>query len=793
MNRRKLLQRPSGLLMGAFLGVSSLAASAQSGTNAAPTYSEGTVLLPQVSIVGSKEAASKLPASGYYLGSDELKKHNISDINRAVRQIPGVYVREEDGFGLFPNISLRGVTTERMKAVTVMEDGILSAPAPYSAPSAYYSPNVARMDGFEVLKGSSQIKYGPYTTGGAINYLSTPFTQDSEGYLKLSYGSYHELIGHFWYGDVKDLGDKGKVGFLVEGHYQSNDGFKTIDRAPDFTDTDNTGFTRVEPMVKLFWDLPTSVPNRLEFKYGFTDLDADETYLGLNDGDFRADPNRRYSSSRFDNIQTRNHRASIRHIVHPSESFSLETTGYLQYFDRNWEKLHRIRDTSIAVSPGSPNENRFGLSRALANVPGDTLTITPDAGAGVAGGAVVHAGYGILTGTAAGNLHVRNNNRSYELYGIQSVATKELTLGGMDHEFQGGVRYHYDQVDRFQWEDVYTQNAAGAITAFAPGAAGGAGDRIQETHAVALHLQDEIKWNKFTIVPGIRLELLDQQFENGTRVGAGTTGDGNQEAVAGGISVGYELSEKVNLFGGVHRGFSFAGPRSSINNNLSEETSLSFETGTRYNDAETGVYAEAIGFYTAFDDLIVGGNLGGGGAATTENVGDINSIGLELAAGYDHGRANSWAVKTPTRLSITLTDAQLDGNATNADPESIFAGGRDGSKVPYVPEYQLNAEVGLEYGKVSTFLSATYVPQTYTTAANTRHQVNSTGTPDSRVGKTDNYFVVDWTVRYAFRDNTTLFGGVKNMLNREYIASRHPHGPRPGLPRFFNVGLEMNF
>jgi Fe(3+) dicitrate transport protein len=767
MNRRILLKRPS-ILLGLCLGLSPLAATAQDAGSSAIPLEEGDILLPEVSIVGSKAAAMSLPASGAYVSGDELRKYNVSDVNRALRQVPGVYVREEDGYGLFPNVSLRGVSTERMKAVTIMEDGILSAPAPYSAPSAYYSPNIARMDGLEVLKGSSQIKYGPHTTGGAINYLSTPFTYEELGSLKLSYGAYNEVIAHLWYGDVKDLGDKGKVGFLVEGHFQTTDGFKTIDSTPDFRDGDNTGFTRVEPMVKLFWDLPTAAPNRLEFKYGFSDLDADETYLGLSNTDFSADPFRRYSASRFDNIQAQNHRVTLRHIAEPTPGLQLETTGYYQYFSRNWEKLHQLRIGGALVA-------NTGISEALE---------TP-------------AGLAILRGEAAGVFRVRNNSRDYEQVGIQSLISKQFDSGPVAHDAEIGLRYHYDEVDRFQWNLDYTQLANGTVSSITEGARGAAGDRLQETHAFAVHAQDELKWNKFTVLPGVRLETADQSYEQDMRRtdGGGTPANGNGDltALSGGISLGYEITQDWNAFAGAHRGVSLPAPRAAIRSNLDEESSLSYELGTRYNDANNAFYAEAVAFFTQFSDLIVGGNLGGGGAATTENVGDISSLGLELAAGYDYGKANSWAVNVPCRLSMTLTDAQLDGDSRNTDPESLFDGGRDGSKVPYIPEYQLNAEVGLEYGKVSSYLSGTYVPQTYTTAANTREQINSSGTPDARAGKTDNYFVMDWTVRYAFRDNTTLFGGVKNILDRNYIASRHPHGPRPGQPRFFNVGVEMNF
>jgi len=769
--KRILAHIAVGMLIAPRLGAIAQTATDSDGTS---TSAESAIVLPEIAIIGSEEAVATLPASGAYIDAESIGRYGTADIGRVMQSVPGVYSRGEDGYGLFPNISLRGVTTERMKAVTVMEDGILTAPAPYSAPSAYYSPNVARMNGLEILKGSSQIKFGPHITGGAINYLSTPIPTERRTFLKLQYGSNHELLAHVWHGATEELDKYGTVGYVVEGFFHRTDGFKTIDAAPGIGDRDDTGFTKFEPMAKISWELPFNKLHRIELKYGHTDLEADETYLGLTVGDFRANPNRRYAATRFDNINTDHHRASLRHVMELTPNLRVATTGYLQYFKRNWEKLQDVDVTATAAT---------GVNPAAALL---------DATAG--------GGLAVLRGTAAGVLNVRNNNRSYKIYGVQSAATATFDVGESEHKLEAGIRYHFDEVDRFQWEVAHTQNAVGAITAAAVGAPGSSGDRIQKSHAIALHALDEIKWNRFTLTPGARFETIDQEYNQDMRRAAGGTpasGEGRIDAIGGGASLGYEITPEWNAFVGVHQGFSIPGPRASIRNGLDEETSLSFELGTRYNNADKALRAELVFFRTDFNDLVVGGNLGGGGAATTENVGNIDSMGVEMLLAYDHGRANDWAIRTPARLSLTLTDASLDGNATNTDPESLFQGGADGNRVPYIPEYMINGEIGVEYKNAGAYLNLTYVPQTYSTASNSRAPFRGDGAggtvADARVGKTDNYFVADLNLRYEFRKNTTFFGGVKNLLDREYIASLHPYGPRPGLPRFFNVGVEMQF
>jgi len=709
-------------------------------------------------VIGSKYAVSQLPASGDFIDLNEIRMHSYDNVHQVLRKVPGVYVQEETGYGLLPNISLRGVDTHRSRKITLMEDGVLTAPAPYSAPSAYYSPTMGRMRGLEVLKGSSQVKYGPHTTGGAVNYLSTPIPHTGESYLKMLYGSFNEFVAHMYHGGMTD---SDRFGGMAEMYHRRTDGFKTIRHSSG--DDDQTGFDRSDYMVKLVWKSGEAGRQRFEVKAGYTDFEADETYLGLSEDDFSRDPYQRYYASRFDNFKGHHFRSYLKHSAELEDNLRITSTVYCNDFHRNWYKVHDIKDVQGLPAGTMP------MAEALAT-----------------GGAALST----LKGENAGIWRVRANNRDYYLWGIQAMVEASLDTAAAEHTFEAGLRYHTDQAKRFQWQDEVSIDDAGGVTAISPGEKGAAGDRVQTAKAIAAFVQDEVSRGIFTVIPGIRAEHIDNKV-NDYNKGPGRLA-GDEDVFAAGLATKCKLNEEALVFAGAYRGYSVPSPRDSIVKELEEETSTSGEIGARY--AREGVAAQLSGFYTAFEDLIVGGYVGTTSDTDAENAGNVNSYGAELKFEIDPGLLYEWGFENPIWAAFTYTRATLDGNATSEDPESTFAGGTDGNEVPYIPECQVSVGYRLKFKKLDCDVVATYVDSVYSTANNSSEHVNPvTGKLDARFGKIDSRFVVNASTRYAVRNNVAAFVNVHNLLDEDYLASRHPHGPRPGQPLTAVAGIETSF
>lgn len=765
------MRRPAAktLCHGILSGFVALHASAQ---DAAPKVKDAAEppVLQRVTITGDPLSDSQTPGSATAITAAQIQNQTYANPNRVFQQIPGVYVRDEDGYGNFPNISLRGTDGVRGAKMTVMEDGIPMSPAPYSFPADYHTPRIGRMSGVEVFKGSTQIRYGPHTTGGAINYLSTPFVSlsadgpdsRSGGYLKSTYGSYNTFFNHGWWGHAQRTG-AGTFGVLVEMYHNQSDGFRNIDKAKD-----RTGFILLEPMIRAFWEPDTGLKQRLELRFGYSDFSADETHLGLTDADLRADPLRRYASTQFDKYTSSQYRYSLRHIMEPSDSVRVETTGYYTYFRRDWYKLTDIR---------TPAGQTIALATALAT-PGEPLNI--------------------LRGDAAGTWRIRSNDRNYDTLGIQSQADWNFETGRVEHTLTTGMRLHYDDAVRFERDDLATIDNAGNLSSWVRGPQGAAGNRLENVVAWSMFAEDKMQIGRLTLKPGLRWEHMEMEYKDRATTGPDfqqviASQSGAQDALAPGIAADLGFTDTLGIFGSYYRGISNPAPRERLRGDADMETTDGFEFGARHRGKQ--IRAHLAGFYTEFDNMIANEGLGGLGAIADSNAGDARLYGVEAEVRWDALKAtdagSDWGL--PLRISGTYTRSEFIRGNPIATPGSIYAGALPGNRLPYVPELAASAGVGLEHSKVALYLDATYLDEMFGSANNATNLIDPNGNPDARHGKTESAIILDLSAHYQVTESLRLLAGISNLTDEEYITSRLPSGARANQPRAFFGGLQVRF
>lgn len=709
----------------------------------------------EVTIIGSLEEARKIAGSAHFIGEQQLRQFAYSDVQRIVREVPGVSLQIEDGYGLRPNIGIRGVATERSGRITLLEDNVLIAPAPYSAPAAYYFPTMGRMAAVEVVKGPAAITQGPYTIGGALNMASTPIPRETGGTLLTEVGQDATYRVHATYGGRSDNG----VGFLIEAHQWQSDGFQTIDRSGADTGLDVTDFT-----AKLSY-APVGSPHAIELKLQLADQDSNQSYLGLSDADFGNDALRRYGLSELDNIATEHEQAILRYSFDVTANLSVTATAYNNTHQRNWFKTEGID------LDGSVNADSFSGSSWASVV--DAVNL----GKGL--GTYTHEELqGILDGnidTAAGSVQLRSNNREYYSRGLQFGANWDGSFGGALHSVSMGLRFHEDEEDRFQRNDTYSQ-VAGKLGLDSLGTEGNAGNQVQSAEALAFYIRDEISFGDWTLSPGIRFEDIDQdrvRYKNGA---ARDFRDGRQNTAQvwlPGIGVSYQATPAFSVIGGVHKGFT--APSNSPG--VEEEVAINYELGARFQDGSLS--AELIAFVSNYDNLLgqctassgsdcVIGDAFNGDAATVSGLEALLTADLSQNAAY----------RLPLTLSYTRIDGEFDTSIADTD---FFGTVEAGDPLPYLPENQLRIALGLETGQWTGYLSANYVDDVCVRA--------SCGAFE----RTDDSLTIDFSTSYQFSPMVNVFARVENLTDTHDIMGRQPYGARPNKERTLSAGLRLNF
>ncbi len=697
--------------------------------------------IDNVTIIGRRIEPEDVAGSAHVIDAEALELFLESDILRVLRSVPGVYLQEEEGFGLRPNIGIRGSGLDRSARIALLEDGVLIAPAPYAAPAAYYFPTQRRMHALEVLKGPAAIVVGPRTTGGAINMISTPIPAEGGGQIDARLGDFGTSDAHLQYGIRGE-----RLSWLIETVQSSSDGFKHIE-GPTGGDT---GYDLEDYVAKLQLDSRPGarVYQSLRFKVGYAEQQADETYLGLTDADFAVDPESRYAASAGDVFNSEHHQYQANYTFDPGGSWRAEATVYRNDFHRNWYKLQSVAGSSISSIVESPDE----FASELGWLKGST---SPDDA-----------------------ISKRANNRDYFSEGLQASVEWDTAIRDTDILLHAGLRLHEDEEDRFQHEDAYRMHDGELVLTFAA-PAGSKTNRVSSASARSIFIDSEIHTGRWILTPGVRLENVDmRRLDFSTADPRRTQGPervrkNSVSTIIPGAGALYRVSDAWRLLAGVHRGYNPPAPGSSA----AEETSINIEAGTRYDGDRFDL--EAIFFVNDYNNLVgtVTESTGGGGTIGDQfDGGEVRISGLELSGGYE------WQMgrfRLPISLEYTWTREAEFRSAFESDFEP-WGSVAFGDELPYIPEHQLRTSASLLHARWQLNMAVSYVDTLRTRAGQgplaTREMI-------------DSHVIWDMVARWKVSDRLSSYIKVDNLLDESYAAARRPAGLRPGLPRMAYIGL----
>ena len=705
--------------------------------------SDESEYIESVTIIGSKEDVKDLAGSGAVISNEDLQKAMDTDIQKILTAVPGIYMRTEEGYGLRPNISIRGTAIERSGKVTIMEDGVLVAPAPYTASSAYYFPTTGRIHAVEVLKGPAVVSQGPQTIGGAINLISTPIPKVASGKFIQEIGENGMTRTHTYYG-----GSQGNLGALVEIHEHASDGFDSIANVGG-----DTGFDKSDLMIKANY---TSGNHSLTFKRVDLDETSNQSYVGLSQASFNANPRMRYGATAYDKMMNDGEQTSLTYEG-SFNNFDIRFTSWQNDYHRDWFKVSDFNNDSEHGERDDINELISDANNGSANA------------------------QAILDGELAVEIEYKHNNRYYTNEGYQFNISTQLGI----HALTVGYRDMEDSESRVQAHEYADQAADGSLSPlYGYIGLNNSNNRLRESSATSYYIEDTMDFGRLAVTVGYRSEDYDQRHRRwsdraGPNLTMVRTGEADNrdtfttnDHTTSSFGATYDLNDNVILVAGFHQGMTpmfGADPEEADN----------MELGLRYSEGTTNI--EAFYFESDYSRLAAECTLVSGAACDADESaifsgGEADVSGLEFSGSMI---LEGNGVIYPISVNYTSTDATF-ANSSDSDYFGTVAAGDD---LPYIPDSQSSIVVGfINDNGLSGNARLVNVGSSCSLAA--------CGT----YNKIEAHSYLDLSLRKALNEDMDVYLILENTLDSEDLISRAPsEGARSQKPRTMKVGFSINF
>jgi Fe(3+) dicitrate transport protein len=677
-------------------------------------------------VVGDRVQRAARPGSSYVITEEDLTNARIFTVNEALRQVPGVNVRDEEGLGLRPNIGVRGLSPTRSREVILLEDGLPLSYGLYGDNASYSHPPVRRFARIEVLKGAGQVRFGPHTVGAVFNFITPPAPDTFSGRATVAAGSRG-------YGEV-DLSLGGPVaGFRVLAHGNATqfDGIR-----------DNHGFAFHDLYAKVEREIGAN--HLIIARTGLYEEDSQVSYSGLTEAEYAANP--RGNAFENDSFITKRATASLTHAWDISEDLRLVTSAYTLWFDRDWWRQ----------SSNSGQRPADGACGGMVNI-----------------------------NTTCGN---EGRLREYHTHGIETRASWTGEALGANISLDTGLRY---QDERQARQQVNGDTPAARTPGIRPGR-GTVENNRRYVNAWAGFVTARFDWGALSVTPGIRHEMIDYERANLLTNARGTT---SLDATVAGIGATWKLSQTIQIYGGVHQGFSPPQVEDVLNNSggfieLAPEESLNWELGIR-SSPTAGLELEATAFVLDFDNQIVPQSVAGGVGSTLTSAGQTRHLGLELLA---RGSLKDAGVITGGddvgyRFALTwMPEAEYVGNRFST-VSGFSTTPVTGNRLPYAPELTLTAALSYTWRDlVRTELEVAHIGEQFGDDLNT-----VAATANGQRGLIEAQTTLNLAVNVTPADSPWVFyATVKNLADDTFIVDR-VRGILPNTPRLVQAGVSYRF
>jgi len=670
------------------------------------------------------------PGSSFVVDGLELESLRPLSLKEALRLSPGVQVIDEDIFGLKLNISVRGLTPRRSGRTLLLEDGMPIQPAPYSEPSAHYSPALERIERIEILKGSGEILEGPQSLGGMINFVTRPIPRSQVVNSTLAIGTRDFASAYVSAGAGGDRG-----GFVVDAVAKHSAGIR---------DGHETAFAEFAFKGRLDLSTLQSLTLRMTRQVEQSSL----TEAGLDAGRYGANPYANpFKSDRFE-LQ----RTAIQLVHEQQWSQSLRTRGQV-YAASTFRASYRQTDTSTDAMIANPATGCIGSARF------EYESWAPQCG---------------------------NKMRPRDFYfqGLEARALLDGALWGTDHAAVMGLRLHHEEVDRRRYNGLFPdarESTAGTVLR----------DHNEiTTDALSLFALDTATRGAVSLSAGLRVEQISARNTSvvANFAARGQSVSKRETVVLPGVGLTWQVGADSTLFAGVHRGFAPPRPDRDVDplaptNQVRSEKSVNTELGVR-SSPRRGVTVEGTVFAVNFSELVVAGPLLGLPSGTLFNAGKALHAGAEVYTRVDLGEVMGWSDRPWVSLSLThLATAEFRSDIGEG------VAGVKGKRIPYAPRLMAEVGVGVETESgLGVRLGLTHVGEQFADAANTVAP-SADGTIGLIPSHTTSSLALNWQPKGW---DWSLFLSGQNLGDSKYVSTR-TDGLFAGPRRQFHAGFKSSW